>query len=153
MIFEGVHYMYELAEHLNLGNRTTELGLILFHMFLAKSQIVTFNIKIAAASALYLACKMESPRPSTTFIEYTNNKRNPKTPESTLEATRHQLFLIESKILVELDFDLEIEVPRTYLIQFDYVYKDIAMSEFWRQIQGEENQDTEDHFDDSRLPI
>lgn len=73
---------------------------------------------------------MESPRQSTAFIEYTNNKRNPKNPELTLDYTRHQLFLIESKILVELDFDLEIEVPRTYLINFDYKYKELGKKAF-----------------------
>lgn len=130
MIFESVHFLYELAAHLNLGNRTTELGLILFHSFLAKIPFMNYNTKIVAAAALYLAWKMESPRPSTAFIEYTNNKRNPKNPELTLDDTRHQLFLIESKILVELDFDLEIEVPRTYLIHFDFKYKDIAKNNF-----------------------
>lgn len=96
--------------------------------------VMNHNTKIVAASALYLACKMESPRPSTLFIEFTNNKRNPKNPELTLEDTRQQLFLIESKILVELDFDMEIEVPRTYLIHFDYNYKPQALEGFKQTI-------------------
>lgn len=82
-----------------------------------------YNMKIAAAAALYLACKLDSPRPSNLFIEFTNKKRNPNNPESTEQETKDQLFLVESKILVELDFDLEFEVPRLYFIQFDFTYK------------------------------
>jgi len=130
MIFESVSFLYELATYLNIGNRTTELGLILFHSFIAKTPIMTYNTKIIAASALYLACKMDSPRNSTSFIEFTNNKRNPKSPESTYSDTRQQLFLIESKILIELDFDLDIEVPQNYLIHFDHVYKDYVWKKF-----------------------
>mmetsp|Transcript_15244 Transcript_15244/g.13351 ORF Transcript_15244/g.13351 Transcript_15244/m.13351 type:complete len:85 (+) Transcript_15244:25-279(+) len=55
MIFESVYFLYELAEHAKVGNRTTELGLILFHTFLAKVSIMTYNTKVVAAAALYLA--------------------------------------------------------------------------------------------------
>lgn len=73
---------------------------------------------------------MESPRPSSEIISFTNTKRNSNNPDTTLDDTKHQLFLLESKILIELDFDLDFEVPRTYLIQFDYKYKAESKAQF-----------------------
>jgi hypothetical protein len=139
MIFESVSFLYELAAHLKVGNRTTELGLILFHSFLAHVPVMMYNTKIVAASSLYLASKLDTHIQSNAFIEFTNTKRNPKNPELTFDNTKHQLFLIEAKILVELDFDLEIEVPRTYLIRFDMMFKEIALREFEKLLPNEVN--------------
>ena len=146
MIFESIHFLYELAEKLQLGNRVTELGLILFHNFLAKVPVMTYNTKIIAAASLYLACKLDSPRPSDFFIEYTNNHRNPKNPEVTLKDTREKLFLIESKILVELDFDLEFELPRTYYIMFNLSYRPFSEEIFYQFYKRD--QDAKDTFED-----
>ncbi|CAI2377123.1 unnamed protein product [Moneuplotes crassus] len=134
MIFESIAFLYELSEHVNAGSRTTELGCILFHMFMAKVPLMPYNVKIVAAASLYLACKLDSPRPSNLFVEYTNNKRNPNNPDSTLAETKEQLYLVESKILVELDFALEFEVPRLYLIQFDFNYKAEAKAAISQQL-------------------
>lgn len=73
---------------------------------------------------------MESPRPSSEIISFTNTKRNSNNPDTTLDDTKHQLFLLESKILIELDFDLDFEVPRSYLIHFDYKYKAESKAQF-----------------------
>ena len=53
-----------------------------------------------------------------------------KNPDLTLTDTENQIFLVESKILVELDFDLEFELPRNYLIHFDFYYKEKAKAAF-----------------------
>ena len=40
--------------------------------------------------------------------------------------TKQEFFKIELKILIELDFDVDIKVPRTYLIEFDFKYRPVA---------------------------
>lgn len=145
MMFESVNFIYELSEKFQLGNRLTELGIIMFHTFIAKSSIMTFNMKVVAGVALYLAWKLDSPKSSTPFIDQVWLKRNPKNPESIREFVKKEFFQIELKILIELDFDLDIQVPRTYLIHFDYRYKPVAWKLFWSKFS--ETDDPQTSFD------
>ena len=52
-------------------------------------------------------------------MSYINEAINPSDPKATEDETLNSFFLLESKILELIDFDLEVEVPLGHLIEFN----------------------------------
>ena len=147
-------YFNRMWTQFSSNNITAQQGLFLFHMFLAKFYREDWDFRVVSAVALYIATKHKTPMSPHKFKDLTwkileADFQIKIADDEKWEDTEHSeenykllklhnndkwmmnwlgtwFVTIETKMLEISDFDIDFEVPYTYLSNFHNKYKAVS---------------------------
>ncbi|CAO1406841.1 unnamed protein product [Diamesa serratosioi] len=116
---EGTKFIKECGNLMNLGYATTHTAIVYFHRFYMFHSFKTFPRYVTACSCLFLAGKVEeTPKKCRDIIKIANKLlTNPKIL-SFGEDPKEEVTTMERILLKTIKFDLQVDHPYRYLIEY-----------------------------------
>eukprot|EP01120_Amphizonella_sp_Union-15-10_P010508 TRINITY_DN4212_c0_g1_i1.p1 TRINITY_DN4212_c0_g1~~TRINITY_DN4212_c0_g1_i1.p1 ORF type:complete len:342 (+),score=69.57 TRINITY_DN4212_c0_g1_i1:92-1117(+) len=117
-------FLQKAGMELNLPQLTIYTGIVYFHRFFAKNDFKDYDCYTVGTTCLFLAGKCEeTPKKLKDVIIVTHGLRHKDAPRLNPESEeykqfREQILINERIVLQTIAFDLRIEHPYTYLLQY-----------------------------------
>lgn len=121
---EGARFIIKVGGQMKLNYSTFATGVVYFHRFYMVHSFKTFSRHVTASCCLFLAGKAEeTPKKCKDIIKFAKAELTEEQFAKFGDDPREELLTMERIVLQTIRFDLQVEHPYTYLINYAKGFK------------------------------